>query len=95
MSSALTVYDYGCFVPDLTRFATPQCEGARPPRFYQAEREAERAFNRRVSIDIMQFNPAAVAEDQGTAHDVTRIESGHRAAIARELLDIGLQHVCQ
>ncbi len=34
-TSALTVCDYGCFVPDLTRFATPQCEGARRFEFYQ------------------------------------------------------------
>jgi len=29
LTSALTVYSYGCFVPDLTRFTAPPCEGAR------------------------------------------------------------------
>jgi len=28
-SSALAVIRYGCFVPDLTRFTAPRCEGAR------------------------------------------------------------------
>jgi hypothetical protein len=36
LSSALEGNDYGCFVPDLTRFAMPQCEGARRVEFYQA-----------------------------------------------------------
>tara|TARA_R110000850_G_scaffold277152_1_gene424936 strand:- start:75080 stop:75211 length:132 start_codon:yes stop_codon:yes gene_type:complete len=29
LTSALVLNDYGCFVPDLTRFAAEPCEGAR------------------------------------------------------------------
>jgi hypothetical protein len=29
LTSALTGYSCGCFVPDLTRFTAPPCEGAR------------------------------------------------------------------
>ena len=46
-SSALAVSDYGCFVPDLTRFATPQCEGARRRRFYQGSRDQARCVDSR------------------------------------------------
>jgi len=33
LTSALTLHDYGCFVPDLTRFAAEPCEGARQTAF--------------------------------------------------------------
>jgi len=33
LTPALTLNDYGCFVPDLTRFTVEPCEGARQPRF--------------------------------------------------------------
>jgi len=33
LTSALILHDYGCFVPDLTRFAAEPCEGARQPQF--------------------------------------------------------------
>src|SRR5690606_9461117 len=32
LTSALILHDYGCFVPDLTRFAAEPCEGARHER---------------------------------------------------------------
>jgi len=32
LTSALFLSDYGCFVPDLTRFAAGPCEGARQIR---------------------------------------------------------------
>jgi len=33
LTSALFLHDYGCFVPDLTRFAAEPCEGARQTPF--------------------------------------------------------------
>jgi len=33
LTSALIPHDYGCFVPDLTRFAAEPCEGARQAQF--------------------------------------------------------------
>ena len=33
LTSALFLHDYGCFVPDLTRFAAEPCEGARQAPF--------------------------------------------------------------
>jgi len=33
LTPALTLNDYGCFVPDLTRFTVEPCEGARQARF--------------------------------------------------------------
>ena len=33
LTSALILHDYGCFVPDLTRFAAEPCEGARQQQF--------------------------------------------------------------
>jgi len=36
LTSALIACDYGCFVPDLTRFTAEPCEGARRVGFYQS-----------------------------------------------------------
>jgi len=33
LTSALVLSNYGCFVPDLTRFIAEPCEGARQPLF--------------------------------------------------------------
>lgn len=33
LTSALILNDYGCFVPDLTRFTAEPCEGARRHEF--------------------------------------------------------------
>jgi len=33
LTSALATDDYGCFVPDLTRFTAEPCEGARRGEF--------------------------------------------------------------
>jgi len=35
LTPALILNDYGCFVPDLTRFTAEPCEGARHGGFYQ------------------------------------------------------------
>jgi len=37
LTSALVAVDYGCFVPDLTRFTAEPCEGARQLRILPAK----------------------------------------------------------
>src|SRR5690606_2216724 len=47
LTSALPDNDYGCFVPDLTRFTAPTCEGTRQPLFNSMRQSHTEDYNAR------------------------------------------------
>ena len=56
LTPALALNDYGCFVPDLTRFTAEPCEGARQRDFNRSCRLAFAAVNivyERAQIEYM------------------------------------------